>query len=40
MDVVELARAQFAITSIYHFFFVPLTMGLGLLVAVMLVMKA
>lgn len=35
MDAVELARAQFAITSIYHFFFVPLTMGLGLLVAVM-----
>ena len=27
--VVDLARAQFATTSIYHFFFVPLTLGLG-----------
>jgi cytochrome d ubiquinol oxidase subunit I len=34
-DVVNLARAQFATTSIYHFFFVPLTLGLGPLVAVM-----
>jgi cytochrome bd ubiquinol oxidase subunit I len=33
--VVNLARAQFATTSIYHFFFVPLTLGLGPLVAVM-----
>ena len=32
---VDLARAQFATTSIYHFFFVPLTLGLGPLVAVM-----
>ena len=26
---VDLARAQFATTSIYHFLFVPLTLGLG-----------
>ena len=32
---VDLARAQFALTSIYHFLFVPVTMGLSLLVAVM-----
>jgi cytochrome d ubiquinol oxidase subunit I len=35
MDVVTLARLQFAATCVYHFFFVPLTLGLGLLVAVM-----
>jgi len=33
--VVDLARAQFATTSIYHFLFVPLTLGLGPLVATM-----
>jgi len=32
---VDLARIQFALTSIYHFLFVPVTMGLSLLVAVM-----
>ncbi len=32
---VNLARTQFATTSIYHFLFVPLTLGLGPLVAVM-----
>jgi cytochrome bd ubiquinol oxidase subunit I len=32
---VDLARIQFATTSIYHFLFVPLTLGLGPLVAVM-----
>ena len=32
---VDLARIQFATTSIYHFFFVPLTLGLGPIVAVM-----
>ena len=31
--VVDLARVQFATTSIYHFLFVPLTLGLGPLVA-------
>jgi cytochrome d ubiquinol oxidase subunit I len=32
---VDLARIQFASTSIYHFLFVPLTLGLGPLVAIM-----
>jgi len=31
----SLARWQFAITAIYHFFFVPLTLGLSILVALM-----
>ena len=35
MDQLDLARIQFATTSIYHFFFVPVTMGLALLVAVL-----
>ena len=33
--VVDLGRFQFATTSIYHFLFVPLTLGLGPLVATM-----
>lgn len=33
MDVLLLSRLQFAITTIFHFFFVPLTLGLSLLVA-------
>ena len=35
MDALVLARMQFAITTIYHFFFVPLTLGLSVLVAIM-----
>jgi cytochrome bd ubiquinol oxidase subunit I len=35
MDSVVLAQWQFAATSIYHFFFVPLTLGLSVLVAIM-----
>jgi cytochrome bd ubiquinol oxidase subunit I len=35
MDTLTLARLQFGITTIYHFFFVPLTIGLSILVAVM-----
>ena len=35
MDLVILSRWQFAITSVYHFFFVPLTLGLGWFVAIM-----
>lgn len=35
MDALILARLQFAITTVYHFFFVPLTLGLSVLVAVM-----
>jgi cytochrome d ubiquinol oxidase subunit I len=34
-STVDLARAQFATTSIYHFLFVPLTLGLAPLVATM-----
>ena len=34
-SAVDLARVQFATTSIYHFLFVPLTLGLGPLVAIM-----
>ena len=35
MDQLELARIQFATTSIYHFLFVPITMGMAILVAVL-----
>ena len=35
MDAVLLARLQFAVTTVYHFFFVPLTLGLSILVAIM-----
>lgn len=35
MNVLTLSQLQFAATSIYHFFFVPLTLGLGVLVAIM-----
>ncbi|EFO80465.1 cytochrome bd ubiquinol oxidase subunit I [Oscillochloris trichoides DG-6] len=35
MDALLLARWQFAITTIYHFFFVPLSIGLALIVAIM-----
>ena len=34
MDPVILSRWQFAITTIYHFFLVPLTLGLSILVAI------
>jgi cytochrome d ubiquinol oxidase subunit I len=34
MDVLLLARLQFAITIIFHFFFVPLTLGLSFVVAI------
>lgn len=35
MDPVILSRWQFGITTVYHFFFVPLTLGLSVLVAIM-----
>ncbi len=35
MDSLLLARWQFATTTVYHFFFVPLTLGLSILVAIM-----
>ncbi len=34
-DIVALSRLQFAITALYHFLFVPLTLGLAILVAIM-----
>ena len=33
VDAVILARVQFAVTIIYHFLFVPLSIGLGLVMA-------
>ena len=35
MDALFLARSQFAVTTIYHFFFVPLTLGFSVIVAIM-----
>ncbi|MBS0332807.1 MAG: cytochrome ubiquinol oxidase subunit I [Proteobacteria bacterium] len=35
MDVVELSRLQFALTAMYHFLFVPLTLGLSFLLVIM-----
>ena len=35
MDVLDLARWQFGITTVYHFVLVPLTIGLSTLVAIM-----
>ena len=35
MDVVDVSRWQFGITTLYHFIFVPLTIGLAPLIAVM-----
>lgn len=33
MDVTDLARLQFAVTTVYHYLFVPLSMSLSLLTA-------
>ncbi len=35
IDVVTLSRIQFGMTALYHFLFVPLTLGLSLLLAIM-----
>ncbi|MDR3588383.1 MAG: cytochrome ubiquinol oxidase subunit I [Negativicutes bacterium] len=35
MDALLLARWQFGVTTVYHFLFVPLTLGLSVLVAIM-----
>ncbi|GAC41994.1 cytochrome ubiquinol oxidase subunit I [Paenibacillus popilliae] len=35
MDTLILSRIQFATTTIFHFFFVPLSIGLALLIAIM-----
>lgn len=34
-DIVSLARFQFAMTTVFHYFFVPLSIGLALAVAIM-----
>ncbi|MTJ81352.1 MAG: cytochrome bd-I ubiquinol oxidase subunit CydA [Telmatospirillum sp.] len=34
-DIVDLSRLQFALTAMYHFLFVPLTLGMSLLLAIM-----
>ncbi len=35
MEALEIARWQFGITTVYHFFFVPITIGLVFLVAIL-----
>lgn len=35
MDALLLARLQFGIVTVYHFFFVPVTLGLSVLIAIM-----
>ena len=35
MDLVELSRLQFAMTALYHFLFVPLTLGLSWILVIM-----
>ncbi len=35
ISIVFLARWQFAMTTIFHFFFVPFSIGLGFVVAIM-----
>lgn len=35
MDVLMLSRMQFAMTAMFHFIFVPLTLGLSVLIAIM-----
>ena len=34
-DVVNWSRAQFALTAIYHWLFVPLTLGLALIMVLL-----
>lgn len=35
LSVVDLSRLQFALTALYHFLFVPLTLGLSIIIAIM-----
>ncbi len=35
MDVLMLSRLQFAVATYFHFLFVPLTLGLSILLAIM-----
>jgi hypothetical protein len=34
-DVVTLSRLQFALTALYHFLFIPLTLGLSMILVIM-----
>lgn len=34
-DIIEMSRLQFALTAMYHFIFVPLTLGMAFLLAIM-----
>lgn len=34
-DLVLWSRAQFALTAMYHWLFVPLTLGLGVIIGIM-----
>ena len=36
MALVDWSRAQFALTAMYHWIFVPLTLGLSFIVAIMM----
>lgn len=35
INLVDWSRWQFALTACYHWLFVPLTLGLGLIIAIM-----
>ncbi len=35
MDALDLARLQFGVITVYHFFFVPLTLGLSVFIAIL-----
>jgi cytochrome d ubiquinol oxidase subunit I len=34
LELVDLSRLQFALTALYHFLFVPLTLGMSFLLAI------
>ena len=34
-SLIDWSRAQFALTAMYHWLFVPLTLGLGIIMAIM-----
>ena len=35
LDIVQLSRLQFGLTAMYHFLFVPLTLGLAVILGIM-----
>lgn len=35
LDIIEVSRLQFALTAMYHFIFVPLTLGMAFILAIM-----